>query len=285
MIRSFLDKLPNNLNLKIRKFFYEIGPYKASNSKNLLSNFSKTSNDLVSIILPNYNHGDFLESAIQSVLTQDYINLELIVVDDGSTDHSIEILNKYADRPKFRVIFSKHLGISSALNIGFANAKGSFLSWTSADNLMSSNAVSFLVKALRDNPECGMVHSDYQIIDENSEVISNSNFRRYDQDKYNSSIIRTSRTKQLEYYLPDNYIGPFFLYRREVYDCVGDYRVLLGFEDYDYWIRISRISTILHIPSDGSLYSYRLHPNTLTASTRENRTYRNLIKYLRSVDY
>lgn len=285
MIRSFIDKLPNSFNLKIRKFFHEIGPYKASNSKNLLSNFSKTSNDLVSIILPNYNHGDFLESAIQSVLTQDYINLELIVVDDGSTDHSIEILKKYADQPKFRVIFSKHLGISGALNIGFANAKGSFLSWTSADNLMSSNAVSFLVKALRDNPECGMVHSDYQIIDENSEVISNSNFRKYDQDKYNPSIIRTSRTKQLEYYIPDNYIGPFFLYRREVYDCVGDYRVLLGFEDYDYWIRISRISTILHIPSDGSLYSYRLHPNTLTASSKENRTYKNLIKYLRSVDY
>lgn len=284
IIRSFLDKLPNSLYLKIRKCFHEFSPFRESNSKKLLSNFSNSSNELVSMILPNFNHGDFLESAIQSVLAQDYDNLELIVVDDGSTDNSIEILNKYVDEARFRVIFSKHLGISSALNIGFANAKGGFLSWTSADNLMANGAVSLLVKALMDNPRCGMVHSDYQLIDENSAALSKSNFRTYDQDKHDSSIIRTSRSKQLEYYIPDNYIGPFFMYRREVYDCVGDYRVLLGFEDYDYWIRLNRIATILHVPSDGSSYSYRLHLNTLTASARENKTYRNLIKHLKSAN-
>lgn len=285
MVRSLLGILPKNLYLKIREGFHYSGLYKEAKSKKLIVNFSNTSNELVSIILPNFNHGKFLESAIQSVLDQDYHSLELIVVDDGSTDNSIEVLNKYADQTRFRVIFTEHLGISSALNIGFANAKGGFFSWTSADNLMASGAASLLVNALRNNPGCGMVHSDYQIIDENGIILSNSNFRRFDQDKFDTSIIRTGRSKQLEYYIPDNYIGPFFMYRREVYDCVGEFRALLGFEDYDYWLRVSHTTTILHVLSDGSLYSYRLHPNTLTAASRKNRTRRNLIKHLHSIGY
>jgi glycosyltransferase involved in cell wall biosynthesis len=284
MVRSFLAKLPKSLYLNIRKCFHKFSRFKSPNSTKLLSNFSLNSNELVSIVLPNFNHGDFLESAIQSVLEQDYKNLELIVVDDGSTDHSIEVLNRFIGKARFRVIFSEHAGISSALNIGFANAKGSLFSWTSADNLMAKGAVSFLVKALMDNPGCGMAHSDYQIIDENGVKLLNSSFRSYDQDTDHSYIIRTNRSKPLEHYIPDNYIGPFFMYRREIAKYVGDYAVLLGFEDYDYWIRVSRIATILHIPSDGGLYSYRLHPKTLTASSRENRTYKNLIKHLKYMD-
>ncbi len=284
MVRSFLDKLPEGLYLNIRKYFHKFSAFESSSSTKLLNNFSLNSNELVSIVLPNFNHGDFLESAIQSVLEQDYKNLELIVVDDGSTDHSIEVLNKYVGTPRFHVIFSEHAGISTALNIGFANAKGSLFSWTSADNLMAKGAITFLVKALMDNPGCGMVHSDYQLIDENGVKLLNSNFRIYDQDADNSYVIRTNRPRPLEYYIPDNHVGAFFMYRREIAEHVGEYAVLLGFEDYDYWIRVSRVAAILHVPSDGSFYSYRLHSKTLTASSRVNKTYKNLIKHLKYMD-
>lgn len=285
LVRSALSKLPNRFYLNVRKYFHKFSGFKQKKSRKALTNFSINSNESVSIVLPNFNHGDFIESAIQSVLAQDYENLELIVVDDGSTDNSIEILKKYESKARFRVIFSKHAGISSALNIGFANARGNLFSWTSADNLMARGAVSFMVRALADNPEYGMVHSDYQIMDEKGLKLSNSNFRTYDQDKLYPYVIRTNRSKQLECYIPDNHIGPFFMYRREVAEYVGDYAVLLGFEDYDYWIRINRITMILHIPSNGSLYSYRVHPNTLTASARENKTYKKLVNHLKSMDY
>lgn len=285
LVRLLLAKLPNDLYLTIRENFHKFSPIKPTNSTKILNYFSINTNELVSIVLPNFNHRDFLESSIQSVLDQDYRNLELIVVDDGSTDDSIEILNKFVGKPRFRVIFSDHAGISNALNVGFQNATGSLLTWTSADNLMGKGAISLMVKALSENPDCGMVHSDYQVIDEKGQSLSNSKFRSYDQDKYNPCVIRTNRPKPIEHYIPDNYIGPFFMYRREVAEHVGQYAVLLGFEDYDYWIRVSRVARILHVSSDGSLYSYRLHPNTLTASSRENRTYKNLIKHLKSIDF
>ena len=89
MVRSIMSKLPNTYYLNIRKCFYKLNGFEPGNSGKALMNFSSISNEMVSIVLPNFNHGDFLESAIQSILAQDYKNLELIVVDDGSTDHSI----------------------------------------------------------------------------------------------------------------------------------------------------------------------------------------------------
>jgi glycosyltransferase involved in cell wall biosynthesis len=175
-----------------------------------------------------------------------------------------------------------HFGLTQALNYGFSFASGSILTWTSADNLINTKGLATLIKSLEENNNAGMVYSDYSLINEEGNLLYNSNFRNYDQDPDNKCVIRTFRPNKLNCYLPDNFIGPFFAYRREVALRIGAYRELKGFEDYDYWLRINKVCEIIHVPTHGDLYFYRIHQNTLTARAKENYTYRKLIKHLRT---
>ena len=236
-------------------------------------------------MIPNYNHAEFLGSAIESVLDQSYTNIEVLVVDDGSTDNSQEILDKFRCDPRVSIMLREHLGLTQALNYGFSFATGSILTWTSADNLMNKFGLHTLVKSLNENCYAGMVYGDYSLIDDKGNLLRDSSFRKYDQNQADNCIIRTFRPNSIDRYLPDNFIGPFFAYRKEIISLIGPYKNLRGFEDYDYWLRINRVSTIVHVPSKGDLYFYRIHNNTLTSKANKIKTYRRLIRYLRTQEF
>lgn len=282
LFRFFIRKLPLNISKSLRKILHSLVSTQKLNPSEIVLNFHTDLNPLVSVIIPNYNHGEFLGDAIESVIKQSYENIELIIVDDGSTDNSRIVLDEYKVNPKVKIFYREHFGLTQALNYGFSFAKGSIFTWTSADNLIGKNGIETLVKSLGENKNTGMVYSDYSLINQEGHLASSSNFRAYDQDPDNKFIIRTFRPNKLNCYLPDNFIGPFFAYRREVALRVGEYKELNGFEDYDYWLRIDKICHITHVPTHGDLYFYRIHQKTLTAQAKQNQTYKRLIKHLKT---
>jgi glycosyltransferase involved in cell wall biosynthesis len=120
---------------------------------------------LVSVIIPNYNYANYLREAIESVLSQTYTNIEIIVVDDGSKDNSAEVLQEFGD--KITVIFQQNAGVSVARNNGVANSKGEFIAFLDADDVWLAEKIEKQVKLFSADEMLGLVHVGVQDIDAN----------------------------------------------------------------------------------------------------------------------
>ena len=133
---------------------------------------------LVSIITPSYNQARFLEATLRSVLGQDYPNMEYLVVDGASTDGSIEIIQRYADRLAWWVS-EKDSGQSEAINKGFQRARGEFVGWLNSDDINLPGAVTAVVKVFQSNPQAGLVYGDAQAIDADGKPFNLMRARQY----------------------------------------------------------------------------------------------------------
>src|SRR5512142_3072128 len=118
---------------------------------------------LVSIIITNYNYGSFLPSAIESAIQQYYPSLEVIVVDDGSTDHSRDIMNSYGTR--ILSLFKQNGGQASAMNIGFGQSHGDIVIFLDADDMLLPDIVQRVVEAFRLHPNVAKVMYRMEVID------------------------------------------------------------------------------------------------------------------------
>jgi glycosyltransferase involved in cell wall biosynthesis len=134
--------------------------------------------DLVSVIIPVYNSEKYLEECLNSVLEQTYENIEIIVVDDGSTDSSSNILKKYYDR--INIISQKNGGLASALNLGINNMKGNWFKWFSPDDVMYPYTIQTLVDESKNHSPNTILYSNWEIIDENGKKL-----REFQESNYN----------------------------------------------------------------------------------------------------
>lgn len=205
---------------------------------------------LVSIVLPVYNGERYIREAINSILPQTYGNIELIIVDDCSTDRTPEILlESGTSDPRVRIITnSENQKLPASLNIGFAHASGQYLTWTSHDNLYMPTAIEEMVSELDQSAEdTALVYADMTLIDEEGNIQDNSH---------------REPPEKLPFLNP---VGACFLYKREKAEVIGEYdtSLFLG-EDYDYWIRLSQTGRIKYIAK--ALYNYRRHEKSLTSS-------------------
>ena len=199
----------------------------------------------VSVVLPTYNHGDFIGQSIDSVLEQTLTDFELIVVDDGSEDDTLQRLERYDD-PRMSVIaLGENRKIPTALNEGFARASGDYWTWTSADNWMLPTCLETLARALDEHPEVGLVYASHYYVGDQEGV---SVKEQFDPDRLFGG---------------ENIVGPCFMYRRTVAEQVGPYDPhCFGAEDYDMWLRMARRTKVLALADE--LYVYRYHGNTVT---------------------
>ena len=189
---------------------------------------------LVTIITPSYNQAQFLEETILSVLNQDYPHLEYWVIDGGSDDGSLDIIQKYADRLSGWVS-EKDNGQADAINKGIGLAKGEVVAWLNSDDVYRPNAVASAVQALSDHPQAGMVFSDVASIDESGEVFNVMHYGDWGlTDLMSFKIIGQA--------------GVFM--RRSILNQAGlldpTYHYLL---DHHLWLRIGLFGQIKYVPN------------------------------------
>jgi glycosyltransferase involved in cell wall biosynthesis len=210
-------------------------------------------NELVSIILPTYNGERFIASAIESCLSQSYSNIELIIVNDSSTDNTAVIIERYAsaDRRVKVINNARNMKLPGSLNIGFDKAAGEYFTWTSDDNLLGVNAIEKMVEALQNNPEADVVYSSYSFIDENGRHLG----------VYGD---------EPECLIFSCIVGACFLYRRHVhFELKGYDAKKFRMEDMDFWLRASEKFRFLYL-SEAEMYKYRKHTQSLTSTIYGN---------------
>lgn len=207
------------------------------------------SQPLVSIITPSFNQAEYLEETIQSVLAQTYPNVEYILVDGGSTDGSLAIIERYADRLK-AWISEPDRGQTDAINKGFAMAEGDILAWINSDDTYEPQAVAEAVAFLQDNPDVGLVYGDARLIGADGQELGRFPARQTDYERLLQGYV----------HIPQQ--SSFFrgsLWRRLGPLDSGFYFAM----DYDLWVRIARVAPIRYHPRLWA--NFRLHESGKTS--------------------
>ena len=227
---------------------------------------------LVSIITPSFNQARYIEATIQSVISQDYPNIEYFIVDGGSIDDTVEIIKKYAletdsllsDVQQRAVglqkkvnwwVSEKDQGQTDAINKGFARANGEILAWLNSDDTYEPDAISSAVKYLMDHPEVGMVYGDCNFINEDGNVIG----------KFGSAQTNYDLLRQGYVHIPQQTM----FFRAEFWKQVGPLDPSFYFAmDYDLWTRLAARTELKYVPQTWA--NFRLHTSgkTIAADDR-----------------
>lgn len=205
---------------------------------------------LVSIIVPSLNQGGFIVAAIDSILAQGYPHLECLVVDGGSSDETLEILQRYGNR--IRWVSEPDRGQSHALNKGWRMARGEILGWLNSDDAYRPGAIETVVRAFIAHPEVGGIYGDCDYISATGEFLE-----KYETGPFNyETFFRTSRSP-----IPQ----PAMFIRRSVYEHIGPVNESLRLVmDWEYWLRVGMHYPILYLPQ--TLATYRVHGSSKSAT-------------------
>lgn len=199
---------------------------------------------LVSVIMPCYNQGRYLDEAVESVLAQTYEPVEIILINDGSTDEqTVQLLQTY-QKPKLSIIHTTNCGPSSARNTGIRQATGHYILPLDADDRIAPTFLEKAVPILQAEPNVGIVYSQADLFGEQS--------GRFDVPTYSFPEI-----------LLGNMIFNTSLYRKADWEKVGGYRdnMVWGWEDYDFWLSLIELGrTVVQLPE--VLYFHREVPNS-----------------------
>lgn len=205
----------------------------------------------VSIIIPVYNGEKFIRECIESALNQNYNDYEIIIVDDGSTDSTLDILTQIEG---ITVLIKNNGGTASALNIGIKNARGQWIKWLSADDILH---VDYLKTIMNDPDPEKIYYTNYRIIDKDGNHIRD----------FIEPIERNLRTNKEQFdelmkYFYGN--GSSSLIHKSVFEKIGMFDDKLRHsEDYDFWLRASKNGILFELIPE-FLLSYRNHDDQLT---------------------
>jgi glycosyltransferase involved in cell wall biosynthesis len=190
---------------------------------------------LVSVIIPNYNHARYVGEAIQSVLEQSYQPIEIIVVDDGSTDESRDVISAFSEN--IQSIYQKNQGLSAARNTGIRAASGEYISLLDADDLYEADFISTLIKLLKASPDADGIYCGYRFVDEQNRPLFQKEARLIPSHQLYTALLN------------GNFLVPeCVMVSRHCYEIVGLFdESLTACEDWDMWLRISQQFNIISV--------------------------------------
>jgi glycosyltransferase involved in cell wall biosynthesis len=224
---------------------------------------------LVSVIITCYNYGRFVSQAIESALGQTHPAVEVIVIDDGSTDDTRDVCQRYGNRITY--IYQANAGVSCARNRGAAIAKGEFLNFLDADDWLAQNKIEKQLRRFADNPELAVVTCGSHHVDEKGAVLR--------------TVTPCWGNVMLENLLNNVNVCPHAaLIRRSVFEAVGGFYE--GFiseswpEDVDFFLRVAASGYKFYMEEEALCY-YRFHTTTVS---RNNQHEASLLGYRRMID-
>lgn len=205
----------------------------------------------VSVIIPMYNAEPFISESLESILNQSYVNLEILVCDDASTDRSREQLKRISDsRIKF-LYNEKNLGYLKTVNKLMQLSTGKYIAFHDADDLSAPDRISLQVEYLLKHPEVALIGTNFKVIDARGIVV-----HQYGKQLSDPEVLE----KQLRHDNP--FQKPSIMFDRVVFETIGGFRE--GFlklknisEDYDWLLRASEKFKLSNINGDSPLYAYR----------------------------
>ena len=213
---------------------------------------------LVSIVTPSYNQASYLEETIRSVLEQGYEPLEYVVVDDGSTDGSAELAERYADR--LTVIRQENSGQTAAINRGFAETSGELMGYLNSDDTLLPGALEAMVAELEREPKALLVYGDAHYTDERSERTGYLPAREFD-------------VAQMQRACDNHVVQPSTLWRREAWERYGPFdEAAYYFFDFEFFMQFppERVRRL-----EQPLSTYRIHPAAKSTGAEGSRLARD----------
>lgn len=202
---------------------------------------------LFSVIIPSYNHAKFLPDSLASVLQQTLQSFEIVVIDDGSTDNTAEIVACY---PQVKYVHQTNQGLAAARNTGIRESTGSFLVFLDSDDTLRPRALATSLRCLQAHPECAFV---------------SGNFRRLGPDGISPARQPRVDSEHFLALLKGNYIGMHatVAYRRKAIESVGGFDIRLpACEDYDLYLRVARRFPVFR--HDEVVADYRMHDSNMS---------------------
>ncbi len=203
----------------------------------------------ISVVIPSFNQAAYLEAALESVLRQRYPDLEVIVIDGGSTDGSVEILRRFGNRLAHWTS-APDRGQTDAINRGFELATGEIVTWLNSDDMYLAGALDSAARALADNPRAGMVYADGVMVDKNGALLDRHRYRDLG---------------ALDLLCFHVLLQPTVFMRRAALQEVGrldeSYNLIM---DHDLWVRIAARYPILHVSEEWA--AERTHPEAKTVA-------------------
>lgn len=217
---------------------------------------------LITVYITNYNYEKYIEQSIKSVLNQSQQNFELLIIDDGSTDNSKALIERYRDDPRVTIIYQQNKGLNITNNVAMRVSSGKYIMRLDADDFLARNALAEMSALLEQNPALGLVFPDYYYVDAAGEITGEErrhNFEKevslYDQPAHGAcTMIRLSYLKKLGGY-------------NESFTCQ---------DGYDLWLKFITHYSVTNI--NKPLFYYRKHGENLTTNEKRILDTRRAIK-------
>lgn len=218
---------------------------------------------LVSVVIPNYNHGRFVGDAIRSVLNQIYQSFEIIVVDDGSTDNSREVVAQFGNRVQY--IWQQNKGLPGARNKGLLAACGKYIAFLDSDDCWLPAFLQTTLERLEADLSLGAVHTGFFFMDSVGGLLPQVGTYVVPDDQMYDRLLDG------EFFMPSSVVV-----RRTCFEKVGLFDETLRFsEDWDMWLRVAREFRFAGIPEP--LLKYRIHGNNMTSNPEKNLRYQGMV--------
>jgi len=223
-------------------------------------------NELVSVVVTSYNHAEYLKQRMESLLRQTYSPIEIIVIDDCSTDESVRILYEYIKKPNVEiVVLEKNGGYANACNLGVALCKGDYIMFAECDDYNEPEHIKILMRSFNEEKNSGVAYCRSNMVDRHGQIIGNDFENREKSFKALCSKDTLIPKDMMQKFFLISCVVPNMsaaLIRKKYFNVAG------GFDpqykacaDWDFWCRISEHCDFYYVSK--TLNNFRRHPTTV----------------------